>query len=536
MSELPALTLLTLAATQLRGEAALLQAELTSTLLDFLLASPTTVARVAPARGADGALVLETAKGPVVIPNGPDFPPGTDVELRLASRAPPLVSVRVVASPAPAAPAAAGTGTSAAAPAPAAEIVPGSPLPAVLLAAPASDPRPPGTALLLRIIGIVLPAEDGTSERSPKGGAIVQGAAPPAADAPGKAAAEIPAEGPGGTAEPKALAAPTNAAGRETTASPPLAPRQPGEPGRPSPLPSPRTTEVPAGVPLPAPQRVKGADPAPLAFADGELVGPVVTRAAAGAVIQTPHHTIAVEGLDLPEGSLIRFLLLEPPATPAPPRPARSAPWETLGEALRALERDAPETAARLVADLHPHDPPRLAATIRLVAAALRDQSLPFPGKAVEDSLHSAGRADLVPALHDEMRALSRIASEPSQQWHVLPLPLHDGAQLTPAFLYVERDARRNAENGEEARRFVLDVQTRALGRLQLDGLLRPKRFDLLLRSRAPLDNVMRGEIERLFRATLDSAGWRGEVAFSTAPAFNDEPAGKYHHRVAALA
>jgi hypothetical protein len=166
----------------------------------------------------------------------------------------------------------------------------------------------------------------------------------------------------------------------------------------------------------------------------------------------------------------------------------------------------------------------------------LRDQSLPFPGKAVEESLQSAGRADLVPALHDEMRALARIASEPSQQWHVLPLPLHDGAQLTPAFLYVERDARRVSESGEEARRFVLDVQTRALGRLQLDGLLRPKRFDLLLRSRAPLDKIMRGEIERLFHATLDSAGWRGEVAFSTAPAFSDEPAGKHRPRIAALA
>ena len=82
----------------------------------------------------------------------------------------------------------------------------------------------------------------------------------------------------------------------------------------------------------------------------------------------------------------------------------------------------------------------------------------------------------------------------------------------------------------------MLDVQTRALGRLQLDGLLRPKRFDLLLRSRVPLDPVMRGEIDALFRATLDSAGWNGDIAFSTAPAFTDEPAGKYRTRVAALA
>src|SRR5690606_20979923 len=207
--------------------------------------------------------------------------------------------------------------------------------------------------------------------------------------------------------------------------------------------------------------------------AEGELVGPVVTRTASGAVIQTPNHTVAVENLDAPEGALIRFVLLDPPAEPASARPARREPWSALGEALRTLERASPENAARLVADLHPNDPARLAATIRLVAAALRDGGRPFPGEAVEEALQTAGRADLVPMLREEVRVLGRLAAEPQQQWQVLPLPLHDGAQLTPAYLYVERDARRDPLSGEEARRFVLDVQTRALGRLQLDGLLR---------------------------------------------------------------
>jgi hypothetical protein len=485
-------------------------------------------------RGPDGALILQTPKGPIAVPNGPDLPPGTEVEVRLAGRAPTTISLRVLASPPSAAPAPAppAPGTTAAPP-PATEIVRGAPLQAVLLAAPPADPRPPGTMLLVRIVGLVPPADAEAPDRAAKGGVMMQNFAAPDAAASEKAAPAPAAGAPRTPGEP---------------AKTPLAPTTPGEragraePGRaespdaaPAPL-LPRNAEVPAGAALLAPRRLRGAGAAPTAIAEGELVGPVVTRAAAGSVIQTPHHTIAVEGLDVPEGTLIRFLLLEPPATPAPARPARQAPWAALGEALRTLERAAPDTAARLVADLHPRDPPRLAATIRLVAAALRDQALPFPGKAVEDALQTAGHADLVPALHDEMRTLGRIAAEPGQQWQVLPLPLHDGAQLAPAFLHVERDARRDPQTGEEARRFVLDVQTRALGRLQLDGLLRPKRLDLLLRSRVPLDRVMRGEIERLFRATLDSAGWSGEIAFSTSPAFDDEPAGKYRPRVAARA
>jgi hypothetical protein len=527
MSELPALTLLTLAAAQPRGEATLLQAEIGAALLDLLLATPIATARVASPRGADGALVLETPKGPIAVPNGPDLPRGAEVEVRLASRTPTLVSVRLLTSPPAGVAAATAAPGAVVVPPPAAEIVRGAPLPAVLLAAPPEDMRPPGTPLLVRIIALALPASVESGDREAKGGNVAHvrieavplpGVPAGAALAPAKAAPASAGRAPAEPGEPDLVpgAPPERAEGRSIAPSPLL-----------------RELETPADATLSAPRRLRAAA---TALGESELVGPVVTRTAAGAVIQTPRHTIAVEGLDVPEGSLIRFLLLEPPAALAPARPVRRAPWSALAEALRTLEKDAPETAERFVADLHPRDPPRLAATIRLVAAALRDQSMPFPGKAIEETLRAAGHADLVPALRDEMRTLGRIAAEPTQQWQVLPLPLHDGAQLTPAFLYVERDARRDPQTGDEARRFVLDVQTRVLGRLQLDGLLRPKRFDLLLRSRVPLDKIMRGEIEHLFRATLDSAGWSGDVAFSTVPAFTDEPAGKYRERVAALA
>jgi hypothetical protein len=417
----------------------------------------------------------------------------------------------------------------------------------VLLAAPPDDARAPGTSLLVRVLALALPAAAEISGRAGKGGAFapMRGAPTPGAPTPDAATGEdasprsaVPAP-PTGATDPKAEAA----IPRPMHAVPAMP--GPAEPVRDGLSRSPVQDEnAPAEkaareAARPAPRRLGVAamqPPLPAVPGEGELVGPVVTRTAAGVVIQTPQHTIAIEGLDVPEGALVRFLLLEPPAVAAPARASRRAPWSALGETLRTLESTAPEAAARLAADLQPHDPPRLAATIRFIAAALRDDALPFPGKAVEEAMQNAGRGDLVPVLREEMRTLGRMTAEPTQQWHVLPLPLHDGAQLTPAFLYVERDARRGQQGDEEARRFVLDVQTRALGRLQLDGLLRPRRFDLLLRSRVPLDKVMRGEIEHLFRVALDSAGWNGEIAFSTTPAFTDEPAGKYRERVAALA
>jgi len=256
----------------------------------------------------------------------------------------------------------------------------------------------------------------------------------------------------------------------------------------------------------------------PAALPEGELVGPVVRQTPAGSVIATPHYTIAVEGLDAPEGALVRFILVDPPA-PAATRTPRRGPWSALSLALHALQANAPEDAERLAADLNPREPARLAAALRLIAAALRNGTTPYPGEALERALVEAGRTDLVPALRDETRSLARSVTESTGRWDVVPLPLHDGTQLTEAFLYVEREAARETQTGEEeARRFMIEVQTRLLGRLRLDGLLRPRRFDLLLRSRVQLDPVMRAEIESIFRATLDSAGWAGDVAFTATP------------------
>lgn len=513
-----------------RGEPTLVPVEAEPALLDFLFAAAATTARVAAARSARGALVLETPKGQIAIPNGPDFPVGAEVEVRLAGRMPPLAALRLVAAPpSPAA------GTLEAAPAvtrPAAEIVRGAPLSAVLLAAPPDEAWPIGTPRLIRILAITIPNGSQPPDRAGRGGAVLSAAESPAGVDAGEAAPARAAleggRGIGAGVPPGRRASEGAPAGKRSAEAPanPTAERSGAVQL------SPKSAAV--KMPLSRPDAPAATPAAPLE--EGELVGPVVTRTSSGAVIQTPNHTIAVENLDAPEGALIRFVLLDPPAEPASARPARREPWSALGEALRTLERTSPEKAARLVADLHPNDPARLAATIRLVAAALRDGGRPFPGEAVEEALQTAGRADLVPMLREEVRVLGRLAAEPQQQWQVLPLPLHDGAQLTPAYLYVERDARRDPLSGEEARRFVLDVQTRALGRLQLDGLLRPRRFDLLLRTRVPLDRTMRGEIETLFRATLDSAGWKGDVAFSTTPAFTDEPQGKYRERVAALA
>jgi hypothetical protein len=62
----------------------------------------------------------------------------------------------------------------------------------------------------------------------------------------------------------------------------------------------------------------------------------------------------------------------------------------------------------------------------------------------------------------------------------------------------------------------VVEVEMSHLGDLQLDGLVREKRLDLILRSRAPLPDFMRREIMQIFHEANEISGYRGHIRFQS--------------------
>jgi hypothetical protein len=123
--------------------------------------------------------------------------------------------------------------------------------------------------------------------------------------------------------------------------------------------------------------------------------------------------------------------------------------------------------------------------------------------------------------------ALQRLADEKATgPWQILMLPFSAGEQPQRARLYLPRDGGGTGEEaGDEKARFIFEVETTRLGRVQFDGRIREKRFDLLLRSpAAAFGPAARAEIERLFHTSIAASGWAGEIAFSVQPAFPAPP------------
>jgi hypothetical protein len=326
--------------------------------------------------------------------------------------------------------------------------------------------------------------------------------------------------------------------------SPGSAVASPSNPQAPS-SPSSNASSVPT-IPLPPPSagaaalpaifRVAGIGDADAATPRLTIVGTVTTASAAPAaatLVETPVGLLAVAPrLSVPSGTLL--LLDLPGALPvvAAGTSDQSAVadknWPALAPALATLSHAAPTLAAQLQGDLSAQGGDRLAAALLYLVATLRgDERAAWPGDAVTRTLAEAGRDDLAKALGDTVGDLRQLAAAPATApWQVFVLPVLDGALLRPVRLYLKRrgDERRRSADGDDNARFVLEFELSRFGTLQLDGFVRRKRFDLALRSRAPLAPTLQGEVTRIFNDRIAAAGLSGNLEFAVVAQFPVAP------------
>jgi hypothetical protein len=201
--------------------------------------------------------------------------------------------------------------------------------------------------------------------------------------------------------------------------------------------------------------------------------------------------------------------------------------WPALGAALAALAGSGDMAAAQALAARLPQVGPQLAAGLMTMLSQLASgEGSEWLGAAVRETLERVGKRDLADRLQGEMRQLSRLAAEPSGgDWRVLFLPLRYGDELHQLNIYI-RGRRKGGDTGEldTGTRFIVEVDMSRLGPLQLDGLVHGRRFDLMLRSCAPLSPAMRRDIEAIFDEARGVSGFAGTIGFQVAQSFPVQP------------
>jgi len=286
----------------------------------------------------------------------------------------------------------------------------------------------------------------------------------------------------------------------------------------------------------------------PVTASDGAVVsgrivasqagGPTVIETAGGRII-LPTVGSAVGGA-VAERAITLQILAEP-GTVLPTDPAAaqrrdlltlSHNWTALDDTLTALRADNPALAAQFAATALPTTGSTLTAGIALFVALLTRGALAdWLNPDVARLLQGSNRHALLSRLGDDFAHMARLAGEPTNSdWRVAMIPLvHEGA-LHQVRLYLRRRQRdEDTDTLGLSTRFVIEAALSHLGNIQLDGLVRPKRFDLMVRTQAPLPRVMRTDIAALFDQALAEFAIAGRIAFQVQSRFAVGPSDDRH-------
>ena len=261
------------------------------------------------------------------------------------------------------------------------------------------------------------------------------------------------------------------------------------------------------------------------------LTGVVTATTNAGhPVLQTPIGTLTLEvRATLPVGSRVAFQLVPeslPRGVAALPFELEALPsslaraWPAVEEAARVLHESALAGAAGGPgASVIPQPGPRLASGLLFFLAALGVGDVNrWLGDRDAQALKDAGRGSLLARLGQDFGQLSRHVESGGGDWRLFLIPMLDGNQVQQIRFFERHGSHKRGGRGDgqdgDATHFILEVELTRLGDMQLDGLVRKQRFDLMLRTHRPLPEAMRYKITEIFNEANDIAGYIGSIGF----------------------
>ena len=219
-----------------------------------------------------------------------------------------------------------------------------------------------------------------------------------------------------------------------------------------------------------------------------------------------------------------------PPATPPqalPPLVSYPTAWPLVDEIIEAVAAAEP-AAAKAMAPRISAPGARLSSGLMFFLSALRLQSpRHWIGEQAARALEAKGKGGLLNKLKEEFTRLARFSSDtPGADWRPFLIPLqtesgtqaialltrphHEDGDGTPR----EGDGADDEEELSENQRFLLEIKLSALGPLQLDGLMRPERLDMVVRAGNGLTHQMRDDLRNIFESATGAAGLKGGLWF----------------------
>jgi len=252
----------------------------------------------------------------------------------------------------------------------------------------------------------------------------------------------------------------------------------------------------------------------------------VATTRAGQPVLSTPQGTLVLQARsDLPAGTALTVQLQAPAPLPAilPPLDlAQGTEWPALKEVMGMLAASDPTLARTVSAQLLPQATKKLTTKLLFLLSALRGgDAAGWLGEAGRQALEQGGGRGALARLVEDFQAAGRQGAEPAVEgWRSYPVPFAGPDRIDHLRLHVRAIGPDGKDERGEARprtrRFLVELDLTALGPMQLDGLVQPKRLDLMVRTRTLLPTPLKADLHAIFQDSLQAVGFAGILGFQT--------------------
>jgi hypothetical protein len=208
---------------------------------------------------------------------------------------------------------------------------------------------------------------------------------------------------------------------------------------------------------------------------------------------------------------------------PAPSYFLAPESWPLMNDIYQALAQIMPRAAQAMNAMTpSPNNPAQIGPAALFFIAAVRGGDLTqWLGSNSSDALRRGGKSGLLERLGFESSTLNKLATDNvSGEWRAVSLPLMWENQVQKIALYYKNDSRQEQDNNPEARqhRFLFDLSLDAMGPVQIDGLFRAQRLDLIVRAKEPFSAAMQTEMRRIYAGALGKTSITGDLSFQNRP------------------
>lgn len=235
-------------------------------------------------------------------------------------------------------------------------------------------------------------------------------------------------------------------------------------------------------------------------------------------ILHTPLGTVTLDTrATLPVGTSLALEVTLAPTPAAAGSQALATAWPSLDTLEETLFHSLPAAQMESVTRSLPQISPRLASGVLFFLSALNQGNVLGWLSPAAAAGERSERGGLYERLGREFAGLSRAIETPAGEWRFTNLPLwseHGLRELRCFIRQQDQGGGKGDGSGEKATRFVLELELKDHGELQLDGLVRMQRFDLVLRSRRALPAMVRGDLMALFEETNDIGGYSGRLVF----------------------